>query len=310
MAIMKLQILITALLALSAMTAQAQLQGSRSVTFETATTNGISLTLSADLFEPAVPASVAVVLLHSSGGINNHVQGHYGREFSASGHLVLAVDSFRPRGIIRTTDDQSQVGSIDMALDGIYARKYLAKTYPGVKKFVVMGFSKGGLAAMFLADKTFHPKESERFDGHVAVYPACGFRARNPKPVGSLLMLLGDKDEYTGLEPCKQWAAEFEKAGGKADITVFADAYHSFDGAPELTTPRYLPFAESFARCLVHVEDDGQWNYRGRLYPAQLATYADLSKTCVKRGASVGTNLKAKSDATEAVKQYLTRIEK
>lgn len=307
---MNLQILVTALLALSALTAQAQLQGSRSVTFDAATTNGASLTLSADLFEPAVPASIAIVLLHSSGGMNNHVQGHYGREFSASGHLVLAVDSFKPRGIIRTTDNQSQAGSIDMALDGIYARKYLAKTYPSIKKFVVMGFSKGGLAAMFLADKTFHSKESERFDRHVAVYPACGFRARNPKPVAPLLMLLGEKDEYAGLEPCKQWAAEFEKAGGKVDITVYPDAYHSFDGAPELTRPLYLPRAESFARCLVLMEDDGQWNYRGTLYPGQLATYADLSKTCVTRGASVGTNLKAKADATEAVKQYLTRIEK
>lgn len=287
---------------------QAQLPGSKTVQIESRDARGSPLSLTGHVFEPSGPAHSAVVLLHSSAGLTEAVQGHYGKELSAAGHLVLAVDSFKPRGILRTTDDQSQVGSIHMALDGLYARQFLVRTYPGLRRLVLMGFSKGGLATLFAADGRLHPGVTDRYDAYIAVYPSCAFIARNPKPIGPVLMLLGEKDAYSGVEPCQKWAATFEKAGGPTKVLVYPDAYHLFDGDPRASSPVYLARGESFANCLVHIEDDGQWSYRGKLYPDQLSTYTDLSRSCVVRGVSFATNLKAKAAALADIKAFLTSV--
>lgn len=283
-----------------------QLTGGKTVSFDASAAKSGKLTLTGFVFEPANPPNSAVVLLVSSGGINDAIQGHYGRDLSKAGHLVLAVDSFVPRQILNgTTFDQSQVGSFHMTLDAFDAKRYIAKTYPTIKKFTVMGFSKGGLATMFAADKSFHSNENDRFDSHIAVYPSCAFAARNPKPVGPLLILLGAKDDYSGIDPCVQWSDKFKTAGGKVEIKIYPDAHHSFDGDPSRTNPFYLGRAENFSRCLVLMEDDGRWSYRDKFYTEQLDTYRDLVRSCVKLGATVGTNLRAKASATEDAKSFL-----
>ena len=297
-----------ALAVLAAEPAYAQLAGSKTVAIESRNARGEPVQLSAHVFEPAQAARTAVILLHSSVGMTEAVQGHYGKELSAAGHLVVAVDSFKGRGILRTVDDQSQAGSIHMALDGLYARQYVLRNYPGIVRSVVMGFSKGGLAAMMAADRTFHAAMAERFDAHIALYPSCAFMARHPKPVGPLLMLLGEKDGYSGVEPCQQWGAAFARAGAQVKTIIYPDAQHLFDGDPQVSSVTYLSRAENFSKCLVYLEDNGQWSYRDKLYPDQLATYGDLSRSCVTRGASFATNLRAKEAALRDIKSYLTEL--
>jgi dienelactone hydrolase len=292
-------------LMLAAPGAWAQLGGAKPIGFETRSADGTPLNLTGFVFEPPEPAKSAVVLLLSSAGMSDAVQGHYGRELSKDGHLVLALDSFTPRKISRTVNDQSQIGSMQMALDALLAREFIASAYPAVKRFAVMGFSKGGLASLFAADRRFHSARSQRFDAYLALYPSCAFAAKNPQPSGPVLMLFGAKDDYSGVEPCLQWAERFKSAGGAIEAKVYPDAHHSFDGDPSLTTPLYLARAENFLRCLVLLEDDGQWSYQGKRYPDQLATYPDLVKTCVRRGASIATNLKAKAAATDDAKAFL-----
>lgn len=287
------------LLAIAVMAkAQAQMTTGRSITFDAVTAEGTALALQGRLFEPDQPANTAVVLLHSSGGLQDARDGHYGKVFSEAGFLVLAVDSFTPRGIIRTTDNQSQAGSIQMAKDALDARKFLQSKYGGLKKFVVMGFSKGGLAALFTADKTFFPNEDQRFDAHIAFYPSCAFRAKNPKPNGPIHMFIGEKDDFSGVTPCVEWGEAYAMKGGSFEYKTYKDAHHTFDGAASTPQAHYLPRAENFLNCLVLVSDDGQWEYNGKTYPTQLSTYPDLSRTCIKKGATIGTNLSAKEAAT------------
>ncbi len=289
--------------------AAAQSMGGKPVSFDSSDAKTGRLVLTGFVFEPASPAHSAVVLLISSGGINDAIQGHYGRELSKAGHLVIAVDSFTPRRILNgTTFDQSQVGSYHMTVDGYDAKKFLSKAYPSIKRYSVMGFSKGGLAAMFAADQAFHSNETDRFDAHVALYPSCAFAARNPKPVGPLLILLGAKDDYSGVEPCVQWGDRFRAAGGKVEFKTYPDAHHSFDGDPSRFPPVYVGRAENFSRCLVLMEGDGRWSYRDKFYVDQLDTYPDLKRTCVRFGGTVGTNLKAKASATEDAKVFLAPL--
>ena len=46
-----------------------------------------------------------------------------------------------------------------------------------------------------------------------------------------LLVLIGDKDDWTPAEPCRQFAAATRAAGHPVTLVVYPDAQHHFDGA-------------------------------------------------------------------------------
>src|SRR4051812_41044510 len=62
------------------------------------------------LFLPAGNDKVpAVLLVHGSGGIYRAMLEYWPQRFNAAGYAVLAMDSFGPRGVKSTAEDQSQV---------------------------------------------------------------------------------------------------------------------------------------------------------------------------------------------------------
>ena len=71
------------------------------------------------------------------------------------------------------------------------------------------------------------------FRAAVALYPGCETRLRGRtesyRPVAPLLILIGEKDDWTPAEPCQRLAAAAQAAGYPVTIKVYADAHHSFD---------------------------------------------------------------------------------
>jgi dienelactone hydrolase len=71
----------------------------------------------------------------------------------------------------------------------------------------------------------------------VALYPGC---ARPPdrrraagsepyRPVAPLLILIGERDDWTPAEPCRKLAAAAQEAGHPVAIKVYPGAHHAFD---------------------------------------------------------------------------------
>lgn len=194
--------------------------GGERISFSSNNADATASLLQGVLFKPTGTPRGAVVLIHGSSGWTDHREGHYGRAFSASGYLVLAVDSFGVRGVSSTAEDQSRVTSIQMTMDAFSARRYMLGLGVDPKRIAVMGFSKGGQVALFAADRNYLPAVTERFTVAIPFYPGCGGRPIVPKPASSIYMALGEKDDYTGVKPCQNIAADYARAGGQVQVKV------------------------------------------------------------------------------------------
>lgn len=188
--------------------------------------------------QPAGPLP-AVVLLHSSIGQGSQ-DWHYAQRLAARGFAVLAVDSFGPRGVEKTVEDQTLVGTASMLADAYAALARLAadpRIDPG--RIAVLGFSKGGIAALYAALETVRervapagPDAAPRFAAHVAYYPWCGVRFRELGTTGApVLLQLGGRDEVAPAALCQALVAAIEEADPAADLEVVLHpaARHAFD---------------------------------------------------------------------------------
>ena len=180
----------------------------------------------------------AVVILHDCSGLGPRSSGapaRWAQELLKHGYVVIFADSFGTRGfrdgVCRdASPGRTDVGPLRRAHDAYAALAYL-RTLPYVdgRRVGVMGGSHGGsttLAAMARADSGF--------TAAVALYPACAPWLRNLggyKPDAPLLILIGEKDDWTPAEPCRRLAESAQKAGHPLAIKIYPGAHHSFDSS-------------------------------------------------------------------------------
>src|SRR5262249_24836629 len=96
-----------------------------------------------------------VILLHGSGGIEQNAVV-WERLFGSLGISTFDFNSFAGRGIVSTVADQSQLVRLNMILD-LYRSLAILAAHPRVdpNRIAVMGFSRGGQAALYGSLKRF-----------------------------------------------------------------------------------------------------------------------------------------------------------
>lgn len=286
--------------------AVAQPQGGIPTEFGSRDPAGAPISLRGMLYKPEGTPRGSVVLVHGSGGWTDFREGHYGRALSRAGYAVFAIDTFGPRGISDTVQDQSRLTNTQMTRDALAARRHLITLGHAPDRIAVMGFSKGGIVALYAADRTYLPDETDRFAVAILFYPGCSGRSREPKPASVVFMALGEKDDYTGVKPCQDLADDYARAGGSITVKVYPNATHGFDGNPALTQMIRLPLVENYMNCMVWVEPDGQQTYGDKKFPAaDPAIYGELRRSCMKYGANIWTNVAQKEQATRDVIEFL-----
>ena len=195
----------------------------------------------------------AVVILHDCSGLGPRSSGAPARwrnELVAHGYVVVIPDSFTPRGHAGgVCTEPSATGRFKVAPARRTADAYAALDYARSLPYVdgnhvgVMGGSHGGtstlatMAAAVSADEPLAAAKQHGFAAAVALYPACAYRmgawrgngAGVYKPVAPVLILVGEKDDWTPAEPCRQLAAAATAAGESVAIKVYPGANHSFD---------------------------------------------------------------------------------
>jgi dienelactone hydrolase len=209
---------------------------------------------------------------------------------------------------VNTQSDQDQLSRLVMVLDAYRALELIGK-HPRIdpERVLVMGFSRGGGAAHWTAQKRFlamhGPTGGLQFAGHIAFYPTCnrffnGWLDVVDKPIR---VFHGAADDYIPSGGCRSYVDQLKKAGKDAAFTEYADAHHVFD-SPALKTPLKLPQAQKTGRCPPLEESSD-----GRIVNSQTKqpfTYA--SDPCVERGATVAYNAQAHAEALKAVKAFVT----
>ncbi|MGC2781876.1 MAG: acetylxylan esterase, partial [Bradyrhizobium sp.] len=117
-----------------------------------------------------------VVLMHGSGGVGANIAA-WSRTFNAMGVSTFVIDGFTGRGITATSTNQAQLGRLNLILDIYHALDVLAK-HPRVdpERIVLMGFSRGGQAALYASLERFHKRWNNsglQFAAYIPFYPDC-----------------------------------------------------------------------------------------------------------------------------------------
>jgi dienelactone hydrolase len=213
--------------------------------------------ISVSLFKPDGPGTFpAVVIMHDCSGLGPRSSGapvRWAKELSARGYVAVVPDSFTARGhaggicTVPLSQRASDVTPQRRAQDAYWALAYL-RTLPFVdgERVMLLGGSHGGtttLSAMVQAPDSSGARPG--FAAAVAFYPRCASPLGSWRPdltgvyhpVAPVLILIGEKDDWTPAGHCEKLAQSAREAGQPVSIKVYPGAHHSFDSAQPV---RYL----------------------------------------------------------------------
>jgi dienelactone hydrolase len=137
-------------------------------------------------------------------------------------------DSFGPRNKVAVCGAHGVV-TPDMRVADIAGALDYLKTRPDVKKDHVglMGQSHGGSTTIKSLQKG-HDLTRRGLRGGVAYYPGCS-ASRDRNVALPLLILIGDKDDWTLAEWCRELQAKGFAQPALVEVQYYPNAYHSFD---------------------------------------------------------------------------------
>ncbi len=282
--------------------------------------NTKTITVFGDLLMPRNSSGkVPVVLIsHDSGGVTGKLFDVWAKELNNAGVSVFIIDSFKPRGIDSTTNNQGQLDSSANVADALYGLKLLA-THPQIdaKRIFHMGGSRGGTAAF----ETYWDMvrkaviaDDLKFAGHIPLYQGnCNTRFRfdrgntNKAP---MLALLGGADDGTPAGACVAYYTELNRAGANIKWKVFPGAHHNFDGS---TLQTYLPQGVSAKNCslevfLTDVKGGGLGEARDYKSGVAINSFAEWFKAfsaCNSTGFTVAANPSAREQAVKEVLAFV-----
>jgi dienelactone hydrolase len=193
----------------------------------------------------------AVVIAHDCSGVGPRSSGapaRWARELVSQGYVVVIPDSFTTRGFpdgvcTDARPGRRAVSPATRVRDAYDALAY-ARTLGSVdaRRVGLMGGSHGGsaaLASMLAPDgdaDAFATEKRAGFVAGVALYPSCAPSGRTwvnrsgvYAPIGPVLILIGDKDDWTPAEPCQALADAARRAGHPVSLKIYPGAHHAFD---------------------------------------------------------------------------------
>jgi len=191
-----------------------------------------------------------VVASHGSSNWRAH-HLKYLEQIRQANFIVFAMHPFDSRGVNSTVGNQINVTSESVIYDMAMSLNLLWND-PRVnnKKIYAAGWSLGGTAALFNSwlplQKTLN-KPDASFAGYLMWYPGClALPDLNEWDTDFMQIYIGEEDNWTPPQPCKELVSVMNKRGGNAHIEFYPNSFHSFDGPLPL---RLVPEAYSWVNC-------------------------------------------------------------
>ena len=176
----------------------------------------------------------------------------------------------------------------NLILDIYRALGVLAK-HPRVDpaRVAVMGFSRGGQAALYASLKRFDAawnRSGITPAVFLPVYPDCSIRFQDDTAtVGRPIRMFGGSgDDYNPAASCTAYTDRLKAAGVDVSLTVFPGAQHVFDNPAGPPQPTVAKGAQTVRACSLHEAADGVIVEGRKDTPF---TYAD---PCVQRDPHIG----------------------
>jgi dienelactone hydrolase len=254
----------------------------------------------------------AIVLAHGSGGVSDAREGRWADRLNELGIAAFIVDSFTPRGIKSTANDQSILSPAANVADALAALRLLA-THPRIdaQRIGVMGFSRGGQVAIQTALEPIRRgiiDDDLRFAVHIPFYPPCNTIYVAEKIDGApIRFMLAGSDDYTPPTYCARYVEWFRSKGAAADSITYEGAYHGFDGSGRVA---FINSLQTGRNCDARYDVDR--NVVQRLDNSEVLRGAEqvgaYFRGCSSRGATVGGDYRAGQKAAADVATYLKEV--
>ena len=168
-----------------------------------------------------------IVLAHTCGGVSEQTE-MWARKLVGWGYVVVAPDSFGPRGEKNVCSKGSvvsgnmRVADVAGAVDFLNAQPFVVKGQIGL-----IGHSHGGWTAVRAAQK-YYGLAQRGLKASVAYYPLCNAAFDTNVDV-PLLILIGDKDDWTPADSCRKLQAAGFARPELVEAVYYPNAHHSFD---------------------------------------------------------------------------------
>jgi dienelactone hydrolase len=269
---------------------------------------------------PGTERGPAVVLMHGSGGIYDAMLDFWPKQFNAAGIAVLAVDSFGPRGVKSTAENQLLVPFAADLADAFAALKLVA-SHPRVDpaRIAIMGFSRGGITAWRTSVARIAASQrlpdGLRFAAHVPVYAGgCvgTFRLVVKLDVFSIkapmLWVHGDRDDYAPIGPCSDYAERIAKTGTPVEFLTLEGAMHKFD-QDDIRRIHVRGAQRTLETCPLEMDIDTLVYYdrnTGQRLSGE-AVQATMRQSCSATGAHVHGDRAARDKAAQAILAFFRK---
>ena len=247
-----------------------------------------------------------VMLQHGSGGMSANIE-MWAREFNAMGVSTFALDGFTGRGLTNVNNNQALLGRLNFILDMYRALDVLAK-HPRVdpQRIALMGFSRGGQAALYASLKRFHKmwnRSGIEFAAYIPFYPDCATTYLSDTDVADrpIRIFGGTPDDYNPIMLCRAYVERLKAAGRDVQVTEYPNAPHAFD-VPLLPPTVVVSGGQTVRHCAIREEPAGLLIDASTKEPF---TYKD---PCVELNPHVGFDPTATEAAKMSVKQFLKTL--
>jgi len=248
-----------------------------------------------------------VVLMHGSGGAGSNIQ-YWKRVLNGMGISTFVIDSLSGRGLSGVGDNQALLGRLNYIMDIYQALPILAK-HPRVdpNRIVLMGFSRGGQAALYASNKRFQQMWNASgidFVAYVPFYPDCATTYRDDTSIVArpIRIFHGTPDNYNPVRSCKAYLQRLKEAKVDIELTEYPNAQHGFDSPLGANPAVSATRDQSVRECTIGEGDNGV--LMNKATSAQF-TYKD---DCVRLGPLVGYDPEATQQATAAVTAFLKTV--
>ena len=248
-----------------------------------------------------------MILMHGSGGIGANVP-FWVRHFNAMGINTVTIDGMTGRGLTGVGDKQTVLGRLNFILD-IYRTMEVIGRHPRVDtgKVALMGFSRGGQAALYASLARFHRqwnKSGIDLAAYIPFYPDCattyqGDTETTGKPIR---IFHGTPDNYNPVATCKSYVARLRDAKRDIELAEYPHAPHGFDNPIGPSPAMPAKANQSVRDCSIQEGPSGQ------LINAETKVGFSYTDACVKLDPLVGADREATEAALKEVTAFVSKV--
>jgi dienelactone hydrolase len=245
-----------------------------------------------------------VLLVHGTVGAGPR-ERRWAEELNSFGVGAFILDSFTGRGLSPPFESGAVPSPLTIIIDSYRALSLLAK-HPQIdpKRIVIMGFSRGGVAALYASLQRFQrlqgPNDLE-FAAYIPFYANCTITYIDDERVTDRPIRLhhGTDDENLPIGACREYVKRLRVGGTDVLLTEYLGARHLFDNSD-------LPPTSVQARGLNWTRCRFSERTVGEIASPETNRAFSLSDPCFSRGPTVGYSRTAHAEALQAVKTFLT----